>query len=74
MRPQRRVLFFAPLEIPRQQCRITAETEMLSINGTAMQSTQRDLNRAARGCPSITGSWSQPVAKNSRDFGTELDR
>jgi hypothetical protein len=47
---------------------------MLSINGTAMQRTLRDLNRAAVGCPSITGSWSRPVAKNDRDFGTELDR
>lgn len=51
-----------------------SETEMLSINGTAMQSTLRDLNRAAVGCPSITGSWSRPVAKNYRHFGTELDR
>lgn len=51
-----------------------SETEMLSINGTAMQSTQRDLNRAAVGCPSILGSWSRPVAKNQRHFGTELDR
>jgi hypothetical protein len=68
------VLFFAPLEIPRQQCRITAETEMLSINGTAMQCTLRDLNRAARGCPSIPGSWSRPFAKHYRELQTELDR
>lgn len=43
-----------------------------------MHSTLRELNRAARGCPSILdvdmGSWSQTVAKNYRDFGTELDR
>jgi hypothetical protein len=43
---------------------------MFSINGTAMQSTQRELNRAARGCPSISkigpGSWSR--------LATELDR
>ena len=51
-----------------------SSTEMLSINGTAMQRTLRDLNRAAVGCPSITGSWSRPVAKNQRHFGTELDR
>jgi hypothetical protein len=47
---------------------------MLSIHGTAMQSTLRELHRAALGCPSITGSWSRPVAKNYRDFGTKLDR
>jgi hypothetical protein len=47
---------------------------MLSINGTAMQRTQRDLNRAAVGCPSMKGSWSRPVAINQRHFGTELDR
>jgi hypothetical protein len=47
---------------------------MLTINGTAMQRTQRDSIRAASGCPSITGSWSRPVAKNQRHFGTELDR
>jgi hypothetical protein len=47
---------------------------MLSINGTAMQITLREFNRAAPGCPSITGSWSRPVAKNHRDFGTKLDR
>jgi hypothetical protein len=51
-----------------------SETEMLSINGTAMQRTQRDLNRAAVGCPSMKGSWSRPVAINQRHFGTELDR
>ena len=51
-----------------------SSTEMLSINGTAMQRTLRDLNRAAVGCPSTTGSWSRPVAKNYRHFGTELDR
>jgi len=47
-----------------------AETEMFSIYGTAMQSTLREHNRAARGCPSIpnidTGSWSR--------LATELDR
>jgi hypothetical protein len=47
-----------------------AESEMFSIYGTAMQSTQREHNRAARGCPSIlnieTGSWSR--------LATELDR
>jgi hypothetical protein len=47
---------------------------MLSINGTAMQDTQRELHRAARGCPSLTGSQLWPVAKNNRDFATELDR
>jgi hypothetical protein len=47
---------------------------MLSIYGPAMQSTHRELIRAARGCPQFTGSWSRPVAKNRRDFGTELDR
>ena len=56
----------------------SSETEMLSIHGTAIQSTLRDLNRAAVGCPSITGNWSRPVAKNHRepqlDFVTELDR
>jgi hypothetical protein len=47
---------------------------MLSIHGTAMQSTLREFHRAASGCPSIDlGSWS-PVAKNYRDFVTELDR
>jgi hypothetical protein len=51
---------------------------MLSIHGTAMQRTLREFHRAALGCPSILaidlGSWSRPVAKNHRDFGTELDR
>jgi hypothetical protein len=51
-----------------------SDPEMFSINGTAMQSTQRDLHRAASGCPSMSGSWSRPVAKNYRYFGTELDR
>jgi hypothetical protein len=52
-----------------------SDTEMLSnINGTAMHITLRDLNRAAVGCPSMTGSWSRPVAINQRHFGTELDR
>ncbi len=45
---------------------------MLSINGTAMHCTQRELRRAC-GCPSIMGSWPRRVA-NYRDFGTELDR
>ena len=31
-------------------------------------------HRAASGYPSITGSWLRPVAKNYRDFATELDR
>jgi hypothetical protein len=53
------------------QCRVT---EMLSINGIAMQSTQREFHRAARGCPTTTGSWSRPVARNYRDLETELDR
>jgi hypothetical protein len=48
--------------------------QMTSINGTAMQKTPRDLHRAALGCPSIMGSRSRPVAKNRRDFRTELDR
>jgi hypothetical protein len=47
---------------------------MLSINGTAMQTTLREFHRAARGCPSIPGSWSRPVAKNHRDLATGLDR
>jgi hypothetical protein len=47
---------------------------MPSINGQAMHYTQRDLHRAASGCPSILGSWSRPVAINQRHFGTELDR
>jgi hypothetical protein len=47
---------------------------MFSINGTAMHSTQRESLRAALGCPLLTGSWSRPVAKNYRDFATELDR
>jgi hypothetical protein len=73
--PQHCVLLFAPFEIPRQQCRIHCRvSEMSSIHGPAMQSTHRELDRAARGCPSITGSWPRPVAKNYRDFGTELDR
>jgi hypothetical protein len=45
---------------------------MLSINGTAMQ--RLSAIRAESGCPSITGSWSRPVAKHYRDFMTELDR
>jgi hypothetical protein len=47
---------------------------MLSIHGTAMQNTLRDLRRAARGCPSIAGSWSRPAAKHYRGFETELDQ
>jgi hypothetical protein len=47
---------------------------MLSINGTAMQHTQREFHRAARGCPTITGSWSRPVAKDFRNLATGLDR
>jgi len=39
-----------------------------------MQITQREFHRVAAGCPSIPGSGSRPVAKNYRDFGTELDR
>jgi hypothetical protein len=58
-------------------CRTTeAKLKMLSIYGTAMQ--RPSAIRAASGCPSIldieSGSWSRPVAKNHRDFGTELDR
>ena len=49
-------------------------TEMLSINGTAMQRTQREFHRAAAGCPMISGSGLLAVAKNYRDFATELDR
>jgi len=45
---------------------------MLSIYGTAMQRLRA--HRAMSGCPSITGSGSWPVAKNYRDFVTELDR
>jgi hypothetical protein len=46
---------------------------MLSINGTTMQTLRA--HRAASGCPLILGSWSRPVvAKNYRDFETELDR
>lgn len=29
--------------------------------------------RAVSGCPSILGRWLRPVAKNHRDFVTELD-
>jgi hypothetical protein len=47
---------------------------MFTINGTAMQRTLREFNRAAVGCPLMTGSWSQPVAKNYRHLETELDR
>jgi hypothetical protein len=47
---------------------------MLTINGQAMNYTQRELHRAAVGCPSLPGSWSRPVAKNDRHFGTERDR
>jgi hypothetical protein len=50
----------------------SGETEMLSIYGTAMQ--RLSANRAASGCPSITGSGLRPVAKHYRDFVTELDR
>jgi hypothetical protein len=75
LRPQRLVLFFAPLDISAAFAAFIGKvTEMLSINGTAMQTTQREFHRAAVGCPSITGSRSRPVAKNYRDFGTELDR
>jgi len=53
-------------------CRTSSgETEMLSIHGTAMQ--RLSANRAASGCPSITGSWLRPVANKYRDFVTELD-
>jgi hypothetical protein len=47
---------------------------MLSINGTAIHLTQREFHRAAAGCPTISGSRLRPVAKNYRDFATELDR
>jgi hypothetical protein len=50
------------------------DTEMLSIHGTAMQRTLRELHRAAIGCPLDLGSWSQPFSNNFRDFVTELDR
>jgi GrpB-like predicted nucleotidyltransferase (UPF0157 family) len=60
--------------ISRRMPHPQADTEMLSIHGTAMQRTLRELSRAASGCPSIPGSWSRPVAKNYRDFATELDR
>jgi hypothetical protein len=39
-----------------------------------MLHTLREFHRAARGCPTITGSWSRPVAKNFREHATELDR
>jgi hypothetical protein len=45
---------------------------MISINGTAMQRLRA--HRAASGCPLFLGSGSRPVAKNYRDFETELDR
>jgi hypothetical protein len=67
------VIFFAPFDSAARAASTNAVTEMLSINGTAMYRTQRELNRAASGCPSIQGSWSRP-AKNHRDFATELDR
>lgn len=66
LRPQRCVLFFAPFEFRGSNVASNAESEMFSIYGTAMQSTLREHNRAARGCPSITGSWSR--------LATELDR
>jgi hypothetical protein len=47
---------------------------MLSINGTAMQHTQREFHRAAAGCPTFTVCWSRPVAKDFRNLATELDR
>jgi hypothetical protein len=75
LRPQRRVLLFAPFDIsrhlPHSFCKVT---EMLSIPGTAMQRTQREFHRAAAGCPTISGSRLLLVAKNYRDFATELDR
>jgi hypothetical protein len=52
----------------------SSSTSMFTINGTAMQRTLRDLNRAASGCPSMTGSWSRPVAINQRRLQTEFDR
>jgi len=45
---------------------------MLSIYGTAMQ--RLSAQRAASGCPSITGSWSRLAAENHRDFVIELGR
>jgi hypothetical protein len=45
---------------------------MLSISGTAMQ--RLSAHRAASGCPSITRSGLRRIAKNYRDFVTELDR
>jgi hypothetical protein len=69
------MLFFAPFDIRRQMPRFICNVSpMLSINGTAMHRTLREFHRAALGCPSITGSWSRPVAKNNRDYQTELDR
>jgi hypothetical protein len=68
------VIFFAPFDSAAHAASTNAVTEMLSIHGTAMQRTPRALSRAASGCPSIPGSWSRPVAKNHRDFATELDR
>jgi hypothetical protein len=69
LRPQRRVLS-SRRSIFRGKSRIHCEvSHMLSINGTAMQRTLRDFNRAAVGCPSMTGSWSRPVAKNIATSG-----
>jgi len=75
LRPQRLMLFSRRSKF-RGNCRIhfCNATQMLSINGTAMQNTLREFHRAARGCPSLTGSWLRPVAKQYRDFATELDR
>jgi hypothetical protein len=49
------------------------ELSMLS-NGTAKYRTLRDTNRAALGCPSITGSWSRPFANDYREHGTQPTR
>jgi len=57
--------------ICRAFCKVT---EMLSINGTAIHLTQREFHRAAAGCPMISGRRLLAVAKNYRDFATELDR
>jgi hypothetical protein len=66
---------FAALNFPRLTPRLTEpSTSMLTINGQAMHHTLRDFNRAAVGCPSMTGSWSRPVALNQRHYETELDR
>lgn len=57
----------------RRKSRSREELSMLS-NGTAKFRTLRDMNRAALGCPSITGSWSRPFANDYCEHGTQPTR